>query len=390
MEKNTTEPTLDFTLNTEDAIKAWDALESPIKERLIPHLNTLKSKSILDDGAAMLIMNNRFYASWLTNLLLQLHSMQRPLSDHLDAIAPRAHVAKKLEFILKKLVGLGCVMDNKLTNSVLSIKDVDAFDSLIDFWLQMKMFDQKSLSCFFDKKIAHIDSYVNCLKLLFKWHLNSDSVIEQLDNIAEPNLRTVDYCLHSLDTGGVLSQELWAALIAHQDNSLQINEGLTLLNTCMDSALKPEHALTVIKAAEAAKAVAGSLAFLIKAGLDSSDLCEELLRTKAYSKAIEIVLFQLTRQHGATHENIKYMFQVAPMLIDPIIMSKLQSIPFFSPIPTKQFNELFKQLLLLSPDAPEGERKEALLYCANILNLADKPGGGSLGERAPQSLFPSP
>ena len=154
MEKNTTEPTLDFTLNTEDAIKAWDALESPIKERLIPHLNMLKSKSILDDVVAMLIMKNRFYASWLTNLLLQLHSMQRPLSDHLDAIAPQAYVAKNLEFLLKKLVGLGCVMDNKLTNSVLSIKDVDAFDSLIDFWLQMKMFDQKSLSCFFDKKIA--------------------------------------------------------------------------------------------------------------------------------------------------------------------------------------------------------------------------------------------
>ena len=386
------EPTLtQFNLKSPEVNSAWASLPPRQQAWLIPDYRLLYSNALLDDEIALLLIHNPYYSSYLAELLIQLHSMGETLPAHLNVLSTQSTVAKGLEALLKKLVALGCVMNTDCINHVLSLRQVDAFSALIDFWHEQGVFNQEFMENFLEKKIISIGDFVDCLKLLSEWHLYSNSNETLLSTIADEHLSDVLSSLRLLDSGCIISQELWLELVEHQSSAKPIAQGLNILDSRVPLPFERLHALTVIHATDAADSVAGSLSFLIKCGLDSEDNCKALIRTKAYSKPIEIVLFQLTRQHGATPENIHAIFQVASLLMEPILLRKLQCIPFFSPVPPSHFNEMFRLLGTLASETPSTEEKNSILEeCANLIEHRTKLGGGPPGDHALQYTMPSP
>lgn len=372
-----------FDLTSSEAERIWSALPSRFRESIELNFVLLHSKSLLDNDVAILLMRNPYYSLCLTQLLIQLHTMGMTLSDHLTSLSSKAYIAHHHEALFKKMVAWGCVMDTDRVNAVLSVWEVDAFDSLLEFWHVRKMLNQDRLDSVLQKKASSISGYVNCLKVLFSSYLNSLADEEILLNIADEHINDVGFSLRLLDSGSVLSRELWLALVEHQHDAKSITEGLEVLTSRVESP-EPLPVLTVIRAADVAESVAGSVSFLIKCGLASDENCAALVRTKAYSKPIEILLFQLTRQSGATPENIHSLIQVAPILMEPILMDRLKRISFFSPMPVSHINELLRLLSTLSTETLETletletDKTEVLTRCARLIDPAFTVSHGEL------------
>lgn len=389
METTDAHPLSRFNLNGAEIEKHWDALNPRHKEILTPHFQRLYSETLLDEKTALFLMQHVNYSDWLTPLFLQLHALNLSISDHFSPLSAQAYIANKQEALLKKLQTLDYFIDNHRAHAILSLEEVEAVDRLINFWLKREKFDQSRLDNFLAKKITKISAYLGCLDILANWYIYTDANEALLAATPSAHLIHMRSCLEALNEGNCLSQDLFLALIAAEEHASAISEGLETLRSRTPSPIDPLYAMTIIRAGAQAKSVAGSLSFLIKNGLASSERCEQLIRTKSCSEAIEIVCFQLTRQHGATSAHIDSVFALSRLLMEPVILDKLKRISFFSPVPLSHYAEVFRLLNTIGPDTTAEEKKETLIACATLFDPLSKLGGG-LGERTPQCSMPSP
>ena len=386
-------PTLSkFGLDTSVLNGAWTALSSKLRSSLDIHFTVLHEASMLDEDVASVFLQNPYSAAGLAKLLLQLNTLGIKYKEILPLVSSHASIASRVSDVLKKIIDFGFKMNAAQVESILSIREIGFFDSLITFFHERDLLNEARLNIFLQDGSRFFGAYMDCVTLLLRSSLFISANENILLGMNGETLGGITQSLAILDHGCGLSQDLFNTLVEGEKEIQAIAEGLEVLQSRV-SHFTSDQAKIVLLGAKFAKPIAGSLSFLAGAGLATPENGESLLCMKTYAKAIEIILYQLKRNQKSsektlTQENVDRTIALAPWFMEPVLLDSLERIPWSNPLTMGRINALFSELSKLSSDSPEEEKVYALTACADIVNPSGMRGV-EMPEGRPQYRMPS-
>lgn len=386
-------PTLStFGLNASTLYSGWIALSPKLRSALGVHFSALQKALSLDDDVALVLIKNPYYAAGLEHLLLQLKQLEIPYKDVLPLVSAHAAIATRVSDVLQKLITFDFELNTLRVESILSIREIGFFEGLITYLHERELLNATRLDILLRDGNRSFGIYMDCVTLLLKWDLFTAANENILLGVNGKVLSGIMESLVILDKGCGLSQDLFTTLVEGESEIQVIVSGLEVLQSRVPS-FTSDEAKIVLLGEKSAKNIAGSLSFLAGAALATRENSAALLRMKDYARPIEIILYQLKRNHKSsdqtlTQANVDKTIAFAPWLMTPVLLNSLERIPYSSPLTMGRINALFSELSTLSGDSSDEEVAAALRACANIVDPSGT-SGADLSQGRPQYRLPS-